>query len=124
MLTRTLTQLKDLVPDGCNFADSDLTNNTKRDIREIVSSCLAVASNIDDVLSGHEGKLAALSWATRGKRKVARSKVLLETSRRALSLAFDTITLSVTIVIYPMLKTNSSQSYRTGYKAVYSQYSR
>ncbi|CVK97467.1 uncharacterized protein FMAN_11529 [Fusarium mangiferae] len=90
----TLTQLKDLVPDGCNFADNDLTNNTKTDINEIVSSCLAVASEIDDILSGHEGKLAALSWATRGKRKVATSKVLLETNRRALSLAVDTITLA------------------------------
>ncbi|KAF5595706.1 hypothetical protein FPCIR_4376 [Fusarium pseudocircinatum] len=93
-LTRTLTQLKDLVPDGSDFADSDLTNNTKRDIREIVSSCLAVASDIENVLSGYEGKLAALSWATRGKRKVATAKVLLETNRRALSLAVDTITLA------------------------------
>ncbi|KAF4434985.1 hypothetical protein FACUT_7645 [Fusarium acutatum] len=75
-LTRTLTQLKDLVPDGSDFADSDLTSNTKRDIHEIVSSCLVVASDIDNVLSGHEGKLAALSWATRGKRKVGTSKVL------------------------------------------------
>ncbi|KAF5723016.1 hypothetical protein FMUND_2373 [Fusarium mundagurra] len=93
-LTRTLTQLKDLVPDGSDFADSDLTNNTKRDIREIVSSCLVVASDIEDVLSGYEGKLAALSWATRGKRKVATAKVLLETNRRALSLVVDTITLA------------------------------
>ncbi|KAG5743475.1 hypothetical protein H9Q69_002124 [Fusarium xylarioides] len=93
-LTRTLTQLKDLVPDSSDFADSDLTNNTKRDIREIVSSCLVVASDIEDVLSGREGKLAALSWATRGKRKVATAKVLLETNRRALSLAVDTITLA------------------------------
>lgn len=123
-LTRTLTQLKDLVPDGCNFADNDLTNNTKRDIHEIVSSCLAVASEIDDILSGHEGKLAALSWATRGKRKVATSKVLLETNRRALSLAVDTITLSVIIVIYTVLKTNSLQSYRPEYQAGNSRYSR
>ncbi|KAK2695010.1 hypothetical protein QWA68_006013 [Fusarium oxysporum] len=64
-----------------------------RDIREIVASCLVVASEINDVLSGHEGRLAALSWATRGKRKVVTSKVLLETNRRALSLAVDTITL-------------------------------
>ncbi|KAF5608451.1 uncharacterized protein FSUBG_4669 [Fusarium subglutinans] len=75
-LIRTLTQLKDLVPDGSDFANSDLANNTKRDIQNIVSSCLVVASDIEDVLSGHEGKLAALSWATRGKRKVATSKVL------------------------------------------------
>ncbi|KAF5569303.1 hypothetical protein FPHYL_2118 [Fusarium phyllophilum] len=94
ILTRTLTQLKDLVPDGSDFADSDLTNNTKRHTREIVSSCLVVASDIEDVLSGYEGKLAALSWATRGKRKVATAKVLLETNRRALSLAVDTITLA------------------------------
>lgn len=111
-LTRTLTQVKDLVPDCCNFADSDLTNNTQRDIHEIVSSCFAVASDIYDILSGHEGKLVALSWATRGKRKVATSKVLLETNRRAPSLAVDTITLSVIIVIYPVLKTDSLQSYR------------
>jgi hypothetical protein len=53
-LTRTLTQLKDLVPDGSDFADSDLTNNTKRDIREIVSRCLVVASDIENVLSAYE----------------------------------------------------------------------
>ncbi|KAF5626037.1 hypothetical protein F52700_8752 [Fusarium sp. NRRL 52700] len=93
-LTRTLTQLKDLVHDGIDFAGSDLTSHTKRDIHEIVSSCLVVASDIEAVLSGHEGKLAAMSWATRGKRKVATSKVLLETNRRALSLAVDTITLA------------------------------
>ncbi|VTT74843.1 unnamed protein product [Fusarium fujikuroi] len=86
--------LKDLVLNGCNFVDRDLTNITKRDIHEIVSSCLAVASDIDDVLSGHQGKLVSLSWATRGKRKVATSKVLLETNRRALSLAVDNITLA------------------------------
>ncbi|KAF5251617.1 hypothetical protein FANTH_3227 [Fusarium anthophilum] len=84
----------DLVPDGSEFADSDLTNNIQRDIQNIVSSCLVVASVIEDVLSGYEGKLAALSWAARGKRKVATSKVLLETNRRALSLAVDTITLA------------------------------
>ncbi|SCV38114.1 uncharacterized protein FFB14_06840 [Fusarium fujikuroi] len=84
----------DLVLNGCNFVDRDLTNITKRDIHEIVSSCLAVASDIDDVLSGHQGKLVSLSWATRGKRKVATSKVLLETNRRALSLAVDNITLA------------------------------
>ncbi|KAH7178355.1 hypothetical protein DER46DRAFT_655621 [Fusarium sp. MPI-SDFR-AT-0072] len=93
-LTRTLAQLKDLVPDGSDSAGSDLTNNTKRDIREIVASCLVVAGEIKDVLSGHEGRLAALSWATRGKRKVVTSKVLLETNRRALSLAVDIITLA------------------------------
>ncbi|EMT66528.1 hypothetical protein NOF04DRAFT_22267 [Fusarium oxysporum II5] len=93
-LTRTLTQLKDLVPDGSNFADSDLTNNTKRDIREIISSCLTVANDVNDVLSSYEGKLTALSWATKGKRKVATSKMLLETNRRALSLAVDTIALA------------------------------
>ncbi|KAF5562571.1 hypothetical protein FNAPI_3145 [Fusarium napiforme] len=93
-LIRTLTQLKDLVPDGSDFVDSELTNNTKRDIRDIVSSCLVVASDIENVLSGYEGKLAALSWATRGKRKVATAKVLLETNPRALSLAVDTITLA------------------------------
>ncbi|KAF5666459.1 hypothetical protein FCIRC_10172 [Fusarium circinatum] len=84
----------DLVPDGSEFADSDLTNNIQRDIQNIVSSCLVVASVIEDVLPGYEGKLAALSWATRGKRKAATSKVLLETNRRALSLAVDTITLA------------------------------
>ncbi|KAI3587830.1 hypothetical protein IWW34DRAFT_876156 [Fusarium oxysporum f. sp. albedinis] len=86
-LTKVLTQLKDIVPDGGGFADSELTDNTKRDIRDIISSCSGVAREIEDVLSGHEGRLAALSWATRGKRKVATSKVLLETNRRALSLA-------------------------------------
>lgn len=94
-LTKVLTQLKDIVPDGGGFADSELTNNTKRDIRDIISSCSVVAREIEDVLSGHEGRLAASSWATRGKRKVATSKVLLETNRRALGLAVDTITLSV-----------------------------
>ncbi|KAF4958878.1 hypothetical protein FGADI_2080 [Fusarium gaditjirri] len=93
-LTRTLAQLKDLVPDDSDSAGSDLTNNTKRDIRDIVASCLVVAGEIKDVLSGHEGRLAALSWATRGKRKVLTSKVLLQTNRRALSLAVDTITLA------------------------------
>ncbi|KAI8412986.1 hypothetical protein FOFC_06257 [Fusarium oxysporum] len=87
-----------------------------RDIREIVASCLVVASGINDVLSGHEGRLAALSWATRGKRKVVTSKVLLETNRRALSLAVDTITLLVIMVVYPVLKTNSLKSYRLEYQ--------
>ncbi|EWG46943.1 hypothetical protein FVEG_07214 [Fusarium verticillioides 7600] len=54
-LTRTLTQLKDLVPDGSDFSDSDLTNNTKRNIRDIVGSFLAVACETKEVLSGHEG---------------------------------------------------------------------
>ncbi|ENH67051.1 hypothetical protein FOC1_g10004683 [Fusarium oxysporum f. sp. cubense race 1] len=93
-LTKVLTQLKDIVPNGGGFADSELTNNTKRDIRDIISSFSVVTREIEDVLSGHEGRLAALSWATRGKRKVATSKVLLETNRRALSLAVDTITLA------------------------------
>ncbi|KAF4343497.1 hypothetical protein FBEOM_2523 [Fusarium beomiforme] len=108
-LTRTLTQLKDLIPDGSEFAGSDLTNNTKRDIHEIISSCLTVSRDIQDVLSGHEGRLASLSWATRGKRKVATSKVLLETNRRALSLAVDTITMHVDILFYAESRTDYFQ---------------
>lgn len=122
-LTKILTQLKDIVPDGGGFADSELTNNTKRDIRDIISSCSVVAREIEDVLSGHEGRLAALSWATRGKRKVATSKVLLETNRRALSLAVDTITMLVIMVVYPVLKTNSLKSYRLEYQAGHDRYS-
>ncbi|KAF4446197.1 hypothetical protein F53441_10173 [Fusarium austroafricanum] len=95
-LARTLSQLKDLVPDGSEFFDSDLTNDTKKDIQAIIESCLIIAKDIEDVLSAHEGNLAAVSWATRGKRKIATFKTLLETNRRALNLAVDTITLAVT----------------------------
>ncbi|KAH7269076.1 uncharacterized protein BKA55DRAFT_547732 [Fusarium redolens] len=91
-LRRTLGLLQDLIPVGCDFADSDVTKNTISDIKEIIISSLNVARDIDGVLLGHEGRLAAVNWATRGKRKVSRFKTSLETNRRALNLAVDVIT--------------------------------
>ncbi|KAF5025150.1 hypothetical protein F66182_2790 [Fusarium sp. NRRL 66182] len=98
-LTRTLSLLKDLVPDGSEFADSTLTINTKRDIRDMIHNSLNVARDIEKVLLGHEGRFVALSWAARGRGKVATHKAFLETNRRALSLAVDTITLATTKTI-------------------------
>jgi hypothetical protein len=89
-LKRTLDLLKDLVSNG---NEGDLTNNTKRDIRDIIQNSLGVAATLEDELRGQEGRLLAVNWATRGKRKVATYQVILETNRRALSLAVETITL-------------------------------
>ncbi|CAF3494955.1 hypothetical protein FGSG_07847 [Fusarium graminearum PH-1] len=90
-LKRTLNLLKDLVTDG---NESDLTNNTKRDIRDIIQNSLGIASTLENELRGQQGRLLAVHWATRGKRKVATYQVILETNRRALSLAVETITLA------------------------------
>ncbi|CAG7559667.1 unnamed protein product [Fusarium equiseti] len=90
-LKRTLSLLKDLVAEG---GESDLTSNTKRDIREIIRNSLAVTETLKDELRGQEGKLLAVNWATKGKKKVATYKVILETNRRAISLAVETITLA------------------------------
>lgn len=89
-LKRTLNLLRDLVTEG---NESDLTGNTKRDIRDIIQNSLGVAETLEDELRGQEGRLLAVNWATRGKRKVATYKLILETNRRALSLAVETITL-------------------------------
>lgn len=89
-LKRTLSLLKDLVAEG---GESDLTSNTKRDIQEIIKNSLAVTETLKDELRGQEGKLLAINWATKGKKKVATYRVILETNRRALSLAVETITL-------------------------------
>ncbi|KAJ9425932.1 hypothetical protein FOXG_18363 [Fusarium oxysporum f. sp. lycopersici 4287] len=91
-LRQTLGLLQDLVPDDCDFVDSDVTKNTKNNINEIITSSLNVARDIDGVLSGHKGKLAAVNWATSGKRKISGFKASLETNRRALNLAVDVIT--------------------------------
>ena len=89
-LKRTLNLLKDLVSES---DESDLTNNTKRDIRDIIQNSLGIAATLDDELRGQQGSLLAVNWAARGKRKVATYRVILETNRRALSLAVETITL-------------------------------
>ncbi|KAL6923912.1 hypothetical protein FSST1_001186 [Fusarium sambucinum] len=90
-LKRTLNLLKDLVSNG---DERDLTINTKRDIRDIIQNSLGIASTLEDELRGQQGRLLAVNWATRGKRKVATYQVILETNRRALSLAVETITLA------------------------------
>ncbi|KAL3589801.1 hypothetical protein FPOAC2_11982 [Fusarium poae] len=90
-LKRTLNLLKDLVSNG---DERDLTNNTKRDIRDIIQNSLGIATTLEDELRGQQGRLLAVNWATRGKRKVATYQAILETNRRALSLAVETITLA------------------------------
>ena len=89
-LKRTLTLLKDLVAEG---GESDLTSNTKSDIREIIRNSLGVTETLQGELRGQEGKFLAINWATKGKKKVATYRVILETNRRAISLAVETITL-------------------------------
>jgi phosphatidylinositol phospholipase C delta len=89
-LKRTLNLLKNLVTEG---GENDVTSNTKRDIREIIRNSLGVTETLEDELRGQEGKLLAINWATKGKKKVATYRVVLETNRRAISLAVETITL-------------------------------
>ncbi|KAJ4118764.1 hypothetical protein NW768_010825 [Fusarium equiseti] len=91
ILKRTLNLLKGLVAQG---GDSDLTSNTKKDIREIIRNSLGVTETLEDELRGQEGKYLAINWATKGKKKVATYRVILETNRRAISLAVETITLA------------------------------
>lgn len=89
-LTRTLSLLKDLIAGG---GENDITSNTKRDIREIIRNSFGVTKNLEDELRGQEGRLLAINWATKGRKKVATCRVILETNRRAISLAVETITL-------------------------------
>lgn len=102
-IARQLTELTlvlGLIKDGSDIASENLPKGLQDQVKTILGSCEALVKDIETIVASCNRRTGPLRWTLVEKDKVKERSISLEAFKCALSLALDTVNLSVALLSF------------------------